>query len=337
MIRFNRLLICAFLVSGFCLNLCAGPALCQESPANQTNVEALKRLPGSSQTDYVIGSGDVISIRVFQQPELSGDFRVSAQGYLRLLFIDEPIKAAGRTEWELADAIRTKLQVVLRDPQVSVQVREARQDVAYVLGAVKNPKAIPVFAESRLLNMLAEAGGVSEKAGTVAYILRASVWSPDVQEGVNASGEVKLSAVMETVDLVKMMEGSVELNKRIFAGDVVSVPEANRVFVGGSVYKPDAFDLKRELTLTQAIALAGGTKPDARKSKVTIIRQEKGKDTLTELVVDLGQVEKNPSTDVRLQASDVVFIPSSVAKNLGLALLNSMAVQAALLPLYFIR
>jgi polysaccharide export outer membrane protein len=311
----------------------------QDSSSGQTPVKPVSQPLSSLPLDYVIGPGDVISIRIFQQPELSGDARVSAQGYIRLLFIEEPIKAAGLTEWELADKIREKMLVVLRDPQVSVQVKEAKQDVAYILGAVNTPKSVPVYSETRLLNLLAEAGGLNERAGTVAYILRGSIWSAETQEKVPESNdeEVRLSSVIETVDLAKMLGGQVELNKRVYPGDVVSIPEAGKVFVGGSVNEPDAFDIRGELSLTQAITLAGGTKPEAKKSKVTIIRQEPGKTQLTEIAVNLGDVEKDPSKDIPLQANDVIFVPSSTMKNLGLSLLNSLAIQTALLPLWIIR
>lgn len=315
----------------------AGP---QDSPAAQTPNQAVKPLPWLSPLDYVIGPGDIISIRVFQQPDLSGDVRVSAQGYIRLLFIEEPIKAAGLTEWELADKIREKLLVLLRDPQVSVQIKEAKQDVAYILGAVNAPKSVPVYSETRLLNLLAEANGLSERAGSVAYILRGSVWSAATQRDQpdsSNSDEVQLSSVIETVDLAKMLGGQVELNKRIYPGDVVSIPEAGKVFVGGSVNRPDAFDLRGEMSLTQAITLAGGTKPEAKKNRVTIIRQEPGKPQLTEIVVNLGEIEKDPAKDIPLQANDVIFVPSSTMKNLGIALLNSTAIQAALLPIWIVR
>ncbi|MBI3950383.1 MAG: polysaccharide biosynthesis/export family protein [Acidobacteria bacterium] len=318
------------------LNVLASPFQQASSPG-QTQVETVNDKPLSLPLDYVIGPGDILSIRVFQQPDLSGDVRVSTQGYIRLLFVNELIKAAGHTEWELADIIQEKLGAILRDPKVSVQVKEARQEVAYILGAVRNPRSVPVYSESRLLNMLAEAGGLSERAGAVAYILRGSVWSAENQGDQTSSQEVRLSSVIETVDIAKMFQGQVELNKRIYPGDVVSIPEAGKVFVGGSVNKPDAFDLRGELSLTQAITLAGGTKPEAKKSKVTIIRHEPGKPQLTELTVNLGEVEKSPSQDISLQAGDVVFVPSSTMKNLGLALLNSLAIQAALLPLYIIR
>lgn len=320
----------------------AWPVYAQERPAQSEGVaqpaaESLRRWPGRPQAEYIISPGDVLSIRVFQQPDMSGEMRVNAHGYIRIMFVEEPIKAAGLTEWALADVIKEKLRVILRDPQVSVQVKEGRQDFAYILGAVNEALAVPVDSDTRLLTMIARAKGLSERAGPVAYILRGSVWSGEQAPASGDADEVRLSAVMETVDLTKMMKGAVELNKRIYAGDVVSIPEAGKVFVGGAVNKPDAFDLRGELTLTQAITLANGTKPDAKKSRVTIVRQEPDKSSLTELAVNLSEIERDPKRDIKLQVGDVVYVPSSTAKSLGLALLNSMAVQAALLPIYIIR
>jgi polysaccharide export outer membrane protein len=290
-----------------------------------------------SSPDYVIGPGDVLSIRIFQQPELGGDVKVSAQGYIRLLFIGEPIKAEGYTEWELADVIRKKYVAILRDPQVSVQVKEGRRDVAYILGSVKESKVVPWRPELRLLSMIAEAGGLTDRAGNVVYILRGTVWSANGQaENQNSGAEVTLTSVLEAVNIREMLSGRVELNKLIHPGDIISVPEADKVFVGGNVNTPNAFDLRGSLTLTQALTMAGGVKPASRR-KVTIIRQEPGKKELTELVIDLGEVEKDRSKDIELQANDVVFVPASAVRNLGLALINSFAIQSALLPLYIIR
>ncbi|MCS6806153.1 MAG: polysaccharide biosynthesis/export family protein [Acidobacteriota bacterium] len=321
----------------------AGRAYAQQRAAQQSEdvqsppAKSLKRLPAHPHAEYIISPGDVLSIRVFQQPDMSGEMRVSAQGYIRIMFVEEPIKAAGLTEWELADLIKEKLRVVLRDPQVSVQVKEGRQDFAYILGAVNEAMPVPVDSDTRLLTMIARAKGLSERAGPVAYILRGSVWAGVHTPASADEDEVRLSAVIETVDLTKMMKGAVELNKRIYAGDVVSIPEAGKVFVGGAVNKPDAFDLRGELTLTQAITLANGTKPDAKKSRVTIVRQDPDRSSLIELAVNLSEIERDPKKDVKLQVGDVVYVPSSTAKNLGLALLNSLAVQAALLPIYIIR
>jgi polysaccharide export outer membrane protein len=308
----------------------------KKSP-DMTQVEMRNKLPMSPPIDYVIGPGDLLSIRVFQQPDLSGDVRVTVQGYIRLMFIDEPIQATGHTEWELTDIVQKKLGAILRDPQVSVQVKEAQQDVAYILGAVQSPRPVTVHADTRLLNMMAAGGGLTDRAGNVVHILRGTVWSGEGQPPVNGTDEVKLSSVLEIVNIREMLQGGIELNKRIFAGDVVIVPEADKVFVGGNVNTPGAIELRGDLTLSQALTLAGGVKP-ASKKNLTIVRQGAAKSNVTEIVVNLGDVQKDPSKDPRLQANDIIYVQSSAVRNLGMSLLTTMAVQmAVVLPFYFIN
>jgi polysaccharide export outer membrane protein len=287
--------------------------------------------------DYRIAPGDLLSIRVFQQPELSGDVKVSAQGFIRLLYIDEPIKAVGYSEWELSDVLRKAYTAILRDPQVSVQVREARQAFAYILGQVNTPGPVPWVAGTRLLNLIVAGRGLNERAANVVYILRSSVWSPDSQAAPqDPSVDITLSSVLEAVDVREMLLGKVELNKLIYPGDIVSVPEVNRVFVGGNVNTPGAFDLRGDLTLTQAVTLAGGLKPGS-KQKLTIIRRDPGKGGLTELVVDLGEVEKNRVQDPVLQGNDLIVAQSSTLRNIGISLLNALVYQAAVqVPFYVI-
>ena len=310
----HHMQLVSFLLLVLSFNLTVSASGLQQPSSGQSQVEAVDQQPLSLPVDYVIGPGDVLSVRIFQQPELGGDVRVSAQGYIRLLFVEEPIKAEGLNEWELAQVIREKLTTILRDPQVSVRVMQAQRDMVYILGAVQRPGSVAWSPGTRLLNLVAAAGGLGDRAGYVAHILRGSVWSGNGQrENQSNEAELTLTSVLETVNIRQMLQGRVELNKPIYPGDIVSVPEADRVFVGGNVNTPGAFTLQGELTLSQALTLAGGLKP-ASKRKVTIIRQEAGKGGLTEITVDLGEVEKDQSKDVALQANDIVFVPDSKGK-----------------------
>jgi polysaccharide export outer membrane protein len=334
-------LISFFLVVVLSLNLNVSARVSQEGSSGQTQTQT-GAMGNQTQTppiplDYVIGPGDLISIRVYQSPDLSGDVRVSAQGQIRLLFLDEPIQAAGHTEWELADLLREKLGAIMQDPRVSVQVQQARQNVAYILGAVMRPNAYPVDSETRLLNMVAASGGISDRAGNVAYILRDSVWSADSQaENQNNGADVTLASVLEAVNVREMMQGRIELNKRIYPGDIITIPEGDKVFVGGNVHLPGAYQTQGELSLSKAIALAGGLRPASKKSRVSIVRQEPGKTEVTEMIADIGEIEKDPSKDIRLQNNDVVFVPSSSMKNFGLAVVNALALQSALSPMWLL-
>lgn len=334
-----------FMIQPRALTLClvvamsVGPCLAvqPQEPQTQPKSEVTDQPLVTAAGDYLIQPGDVLSIRVFQQPELSGDFKVSAQGLLRLLYLDEPIKAAGLTEWQLADVIQKAYATLLRDPRVSVQAKDARQAVAYILGQVQSPGPVPWTPGTRLLNMIAAARGLNERAGNVVFILRNTVWSAGERpENQTGETEVKLTSVLETVDVRQMLLGNVELNRLINPGDIVSVPEVDRVFVGGGVNSPGAFELRGDLRLSQVLTLAGGLKTTSKK-KVTIIRRQPGKPGLTEILVDVEAMMKDRSKDIAMEANDLVFVPSSVAKSVGLALLNAFAFQSAVqLPFYLL-
>lgn len=325
-------------------------ALSFAQPAFQENTQ-----PAPTQTtdqpvyapdDYVIRPGDVVSVRVLREPDMSGDMQVSAKGYIRIPFLREPILAAGRTAWQLADVIRQQVDEILWEPQVDVQVKHGQQDVAYVLGEVNRAGPVPVRVGTRLLNVLVAAGGLSKNAGNVAYILRDQMRLPDEQKSNSdhtAEAEVKLASVLETVDIRGLLRGHVELaslerfNRPIYPGDIISIPEADRVFVGGNVHAPGAFELRGDLTLTQALMLAGGPKPDSRKKEIRLVRPGPDGASVSEQLVNLDIIEKDASKDIRLQANDIVFVPVSRAKTIVSTMLNAFILQSAVgVPAYLI-
>jgi polysaccharide export outer membrane protein len=309
------------------------------SPAKEKSpTEKTEPTPGPTLTvveeDYIIGPEDLLDIRVFEQPELSGEVRVSARGFIRVLPFPEPIKAAGLTEVQLADLIREKLTTLLRNPQVVVRVKESRSRFVAVLGAVRKPDRYEVVRGMRLLTVLAAAGGLTESAGQTVHIIRTGgLTAADWQNAAEGA-----SPTVEVVDLRQLMNGQVEaVNIIVRPGDIVSVPEADQIFVTGNVTTPTVVRMRGDMTLTKAIAMAGGLKPHTQKSKITILRPVPGKNERVEIVVDLEKVERDHSQDPQLLPNDVVFVPSSSARNIGMAMLNAFSLGAASQLIWLLR
>lgn len=288
----------------------------------------------AAQQDYVIGAYDLLDVRVFGEPELGGKHRVSAQGNIRIAFVGE-IKASGFTESQLADVVRDKLKAQLKDPQVSIFVEEHRNQLVTIFGFVRTPGRYELPAGSQLVDLLGMAGGLLENAGETAVIVRAASMHDDDSSNGEETSHVSLG--VELVDLRKLMAGDRRANAPLYPGDVVTIAQAEKVFVSGNVNTPGVFDLRGKLTLSQVVAMAGGLKPASKKSEVVIVRQDADKARKVQLVVDLGRMEKHPEEDLVLQASDIVWVPPSAAKSFGLSLLNALGMQSALLPLYMIR
>ncbi len=314
-----------------------GPSAEQKARASTPEPLESRREPSPpDEEDYIIGPEDLLEIRVFEQPDLSGEVRVSLKGYIRVLPFPEPIKAAGYTEHQLADILREKLATLLRNPQVVVRVKESRSRFVAVIGAVRKPDRYEVVRGMRLLTLLAAAGGLTENAGNTVHIIRTGKRPAHVENEGEPSRDAEPR--LEVVDLRQLLSGQWELvNTLIYPGDIVSVPEADQIFVTGNVMNPNAFRIRGDMTLTKAIALAGGVRPHSQKNKVTILRLVPGRSERAEIVVDLEKVEKDQVKDVPLEPNDIVFVPSSSMRNVGMAMLNAFSLGAASQLIWLLR
>jgi len=114
-----------------------------------------------TQGDYLIGSGDLLGIDVFDVPELSREVRVNETGFISLPLMPSKIKAGGMTPYQLQDKLAELLQTngLVSTPQVSVSVKEQHSQPITVIGAVKNPMVIQALRKTTLLQALSQAGG----------------------------------------------------------------------------------------------------------------------------------------------------------------------------------
>ena len=165
---------------------------------------------------------------------------------------------------EIADAYK---KTFIRNPQVNVVVAEQKSQSVSVIGAVEKPGSFFVNRRVHLLEMLAMAGGPNKEAGTRLLIARTGS-TTNCKQGTTADeiGDVAFLAFK----IRDIQEG-----KETFwlqPGDVVSVLDADLVYVYGNVHKQAAFPVRDPITLTQAIVTAEGLKPAARKDKIRILQ-----------------------------------------------------------------
>ena len=100
----------------------------------------------------------------------------------------------------------------------------------------------------------------------------------------------------------------------------------------GNVFTPLTIQLKEPVTLSRAIAMAGGLKQDTKKDKIRIIRQEPGSATSNEMIVDLSAIEKKRAEDIALLPNDIVDVPLSSGKSLLRSLISGVVPNVASLP-----
>lgn len=294
--------------------------------------------PSVSERDerYRIGPGDVLEVRFFKWQQLTRDaVRVDRRGMISLPLIEDEIKAACRTEGELASEISTRYLKYLKNPQVEVFLKEFNSQPVAVIGAVNQPGRFQLQRSVRLLELLAFAGGPNDRAGRSVQIVNAE--SASVCETTAPDSVETVAAGLTSYSLSKMLKGDDDSNPYVRPGDTVSVLEAGQAFVVGNVFRPLTIPLKEPITVSRAIAMAGGTMPDTKSDKVRIIRQMPGNATNTEILVDLKAIDKRRAEDVTLQADDIVDVPSSGSKKLLRSLMGTIVPTASQLPIYVIR
>jgi len=286
--------------------LLCGAAVAQHTPMTEPTAVAA---PGAA--DFIIGPDDVLDISVFDVPELSHQYRVDPGGTISVPLIAEPLRAGGLTPVQLADRLATELRErgLVSDPHVSVVPRESRGHSVAITGAVRNPQVYPVLGQTHLLDLLSQAGGLTDSAGSTARITRAAGNVADS----SASPEII------TVDLKKLFDGSdASLNVPIRSGDWINVPQAGVVYIVGAVNHPGVFPLNtshQQLTVLEALALAQDTKPTAMRSKAMIVRRgQQYPDGRREIPVDLGHLASGKQFDEPLLANDILFVPDGTAK-----------------------
>jgi polysaccharide export outer membrane protein len=257
-----------------------------------------------------IGAGDLVEMSVFDTPELSGKLRVSNTGDVILPLVGT-LHLQGLTAGEAQTLIRQKFigGGFLKDPQVTVFISEYATQNVSVVGEVHKPGIYPAFGTHRLLDYLSLAEGLTPLAGTAIVITHSG--QPDQPQRV------------------KMTSGAApqpENNPEILPGDTIFVEKTGIVYVVGDVARPGGFPMDHDgqLTVMQAVALAQGTNDTAAKGSAKLIRTTpQGRQ---EIPIDLKKILTAKATDLPLQDNDILFVPSSVAKN---ALKNMEAVLPA--------
>ena len=151
-------------------------------PPQQTNettnqkIQELAALDRARPHDIPIGTGDLLHIDVFDVSELSRDVRVSDVGDITYPLIPGKIQVAGLTPFQLEEKMEQLLieNGLVTHPQVSVFVKEETSQPISIVGAVVKPMVYQVVRPTTLLELLADAGGITDLAGSVVMITRAT-------------------------------------------------------------------------------------------------------------------------------------------------------------------
>lgn len=223
--------------------------------------------------EYLIGTDDVLQIKVYGYDDLETSARVSENGRIIFPLIGE-VEVTGQSEFDVARKI-TKLLAqggYIQNASVSVTIFEYKNQQISVLGQIKAPGVYTLKSKVTLVDMIAMAGGLAELADNRVVITR------------HVDGNV----IKKEVDLRAILESS-EQSQTIFIerGDTIYVPKAAMFYIYGEVRNAGSFRLEPDMTVAQAVSLGGGLTPRGTLRGIVINRRD-ANGVPTEVEVDLS-------------------------------------------------
>lgn len=291
----------------------------QTSQQTNARIEQLAQTSRPAIGEIPIGSGDVLRVDVFDVPDLSRDVRVGETGLISMPLIPDRIAVAGCTPFQLEGKIEKLLQVngLVMHPQVSVMVKEQNSEPISVVGAVRHPLVYHEFRSTTLLEVLANADGISDDAGNSIIITRPKTSTTECGEAdppAESSGETQ-TITIRVSDLLQ--SGDPAFNIPVYGGDVITVPRAGIVYVAGAVVTPGGYTLNyagEAINTMKIIALAHGLVGTAKANSAVILRRDPATGKTKQIDVKLKKIMDRKAPDVVLYANDVLYVPNSGAK-----------------------
>jgi len=238
--------------------------------------------------------GDVLDVRVFDTPELSGKLRVDGQGAITLP-VGGTVEVKGLSAEQAQSAVeeRFRQRQILRDPHVEVFVLEYATQRVTVMGEVKMPGVYPVGGKRCVLDFISVAGGPTAAASRTALLTH------------------KNSTQLITVDVSGGPQSVPQ--PQVEPGDRIVVTRAGIVYVVGDVGRPGGYLIENKdgISVLQAVALAQGLNRTAKLDAKLIRTTAAGR---TETDVPLKKILANQAADPLLADHDILYIPVSGAK-----------------------
>jgi polysaccharide export outer membrane protein len=254
--------------------------------------------------DPTLVSGDLLRISVYRQQDLDLEVRIPENGWISFPLIGA-VQAVGGSSSALEQNIRQQLEKdYLKNPSVTVTVREYAKRKVFIVGGVAKPDGYEVSPDSRMtvLQLVAAAGGFTDRAyKEYVQVVR--------RQGTAERAVIRLSLVEVERQIAK---GKPEADLELWPDDLVVVPSAVRVaYVLGAVQRPGSVDVPNNarMTVSMAVANAGSYTKFAATGRVQLLRHDPS-GNVSKITVDLDAIlEGRVELDLNLEPGDVVWMP----------------------------
>jgi polysaccharide biosynthesis/export protein len=251
----------------------------------------LAATPGKSlaQGEYILGEDDLLSITVYENDDLATTARINGDNKIAMPLIGE-VTVGGLTVRQAEQKIAASLaDGFLLNPNVSIFVKEYHSKKVTILGEVDKPGLYELSGNATLLEIISQAGGLTDKAGDEVIIKR--VTGPE-------GSETRTYLRLNLRDLTE--KGNLSGNVSVKDKDSIFITKGGYIYVTGQVAKPGAFKYEVGMTVMKAIALAEGLTDKAAPGGTEIIRKQGDKEESVK-----GEM------NTKVEPEDLVSVPES--------------------------
>jgi polysaccharide export outer membrane protein len=234
--------------------------------------------------DYRIGGGDTVNIVVYGQPDLSVERRISQDDETIIYPLLGEVAIGGLTAEAAGQKIARLLKEggFIKNPEVAVKVEKFSSQTIPVMGQVGKPGEYILEGESRVIDLVAQAGGVKPDAADIIFVVK------------NENGK----SVKHEIDLLQFYAGDMSQNVRVNNGDFILVPKMDAFYIHGEVKRPGSYRLERGMTVMQAVSISGGVSARGSLKGMKVTRQKED-GTPEEIKLELND---------KLQPNDVLYV-----------------------------
>ena len=239
-------------------------------------------------TDYRMGTGDVLRITVYGQPDLTTEARIGESGSITFPLIGE-VKLVGNTpsQGEAEIVRRLKKGGFILDPNVNLNIVQYHSQQISVLGRVNRPGQHTLEKISRVSDALALAGGIVVDGADTITLVR------------ERNGKTEYRDI-DVIALFK--EGGETSNEVVSDGDIINVAKQPMFYIYGEVQRPGSFRLEQNMTVVQALSMGGGLTQRGTQRGIKILRRD-DKGAMQELATQLSDPVKK---------DDVIYVKESL-------------------------
>lgn len=232
-------------------------------------------LPVSAAEEYRLGGGDTVDIQVYEQADLSLTTRISQDtGKITYPLLGE-VALGGLTPSQAGQKIARQLKQggYVKFPEVTVTVKEFLSQKIPIMGEVNKPGEYALQGESRVVDLIAQAGGLRPDAADKIVVVK------------NENGK----RVRHQIDMLKFYAGDMSQNVEVAEGDFILVPKMDTFYIHGEVKRPGSYRLERGMTVMQAVSVGGGIseRGSLKGMKVTRLKSDGNTEEVDVRLTDL--------------------------------------------------